>query len=48
MWGWFEDEFDDLVIFQERRGVSPVERMWAIYLTGDDFWNEISKELEEE
>jgi hypothetical protein len=46
LWGWFEGEFDDLVIFQERRGVSPVERMWAIYLTGDDFWNEIAKDLE--
>jgi hypothetical protein len=47
LWGWFEGEFDDLVMFQERRGVSPVERMWAIYLTGDDFWAEIAKDIEE-
>lgn len=48
LWGWFEGEFDDLVLFQERRGVSPVERMWAFYLTGDDFWREIAKELEDD
>ncbi|MDB4962197.1 MAG: hypothetical protein JWP01_2196 [Myxococcales bacterium] len=45
LWGWFEGEFDDLVLFQERRGVTPVERMWAFYLTGDAFWNEIAKEI---
>ncbi|MBA3539927.1 MAG: hypothetical protein H0T79_09890, partial [Deltaproteobacteria bacterium] len=26
LWGWFEGEFDDLVLFQERRGASPIER----------------------
>lgn len=46
LWGWLEGEFDDLVLFQERRGVSPVERMWAIYLTGDEFWAELAKELD--
>ena len=45
LWGWFDGEFDDLVLYQERHGVSPVERMWAFYLTGDDFWREIAKEL---
>jgi hypothetical protein len=45
LWGWFDGEFDDLVLYQERRGVSPVERMWAFYLTGDDFWREIAKDL---
>lgn len=45
LWGWFDGEFDDLVLFQERRGVRPVERMWAFYLTGDDFWREIEKDL---
>jgi hypothetical protein len=46
LWGWFEGEFDDLVLWQERRGIKPVERMWAFYLTGDELWNELAKELE--
>jgi hypothetical protein len=46
LWGWFEGEFDDLVVFQERRGVKPVERLWAYYLTDDAFWNELAKDLE--
>jgi hypothetical protein len=45
LWGWFEGEFDDLVMFQERRGVTPVERMWAFYLMSDEFWAEIAREL---
>lgn len=47
LWGWFDGEFDDLVLYQERRGVKPVERMWAFYLTGDEFWNELARELKE-
>lgn len=45
LWGWYEGEFDDLVLFQERRGVNPVERMWAFYLTSDDFWRELAKDF---
>jgi hypothetical protein len=45
LWGWFEGEFDDLVQFQERRGVAPVERMWAFYLMGDEFWDEIARDF---
>ncbi|HEX8110594.1 MAG TPA: hypothetical protein VF516_22840 [Kofleriaceae bacterium] len=45
LWGWFQGEFDDLVLFQERRGIMPVERMWAFYLTGDEFWRELANEL---
>ena len=45
MWGWFEGEFDDMVLFQERRGVTPVERLWAFYLTSDDFFREIAKDF---
>lgn len=45
LWGWYEGEFDDLVLFQDRRGVSPVERMWAYYLTSDAFWAELAREL---
>ena len=45
LWGWFEGEFDDLVVWQERRGVTPVERMWPFYLTSDAFFGELEKEL---
>ena len=45
LWGWFEGEFDDMVLFQERRGVKPVERMWAFYLTSDDFFREIARDF---
>lgn len=46
LWGWFDGELDDLVLWQERRGIRPVERMWAFYLTGDELWNELARELE--
>lgn len=45
LWGWFDGEFDDLVLFQERRGISPVERLWAFYLTGDELWRELARDL---
>lgn len=45
LWGWFEGEFDDLVLFQQRRGVTPVERLWAFYLTSDAFWTELARDL---
>jgi hypothetical protein len=45
LWGWFEGEFDDMVLFQERRGVKPVERMWAFYLTSDDFFRELARDF---
>lgn len=46
IWGWYDGEFDDLVHWQEQRGVKPVERMWAFYLMGDEFWNELARDLE--
>lgn len=45
LWGWFEGEFDDLVLFQQRRGATPVERLWAFYLTSDAFWAELARDL---
>lgn len=46
LWGWYDGELDDLVLYQERRGVKPVERMWAFYLMSDEFWNDLARELE--
>lgn len=46
LWGWYDGEFDDLVVFQRRRGVTPVEPLWAFYLTSDDFYRELAKDFE--
>jgi hypothetical protein len=46
LWGWYEGELDDLVAWQEQRGVRPVERMWAFYLMSDAFWRELGRELD--
>ena len=46
LWGWYSGEFDDLVLFQQRRGVSPVEQFWAFYLTGDDFYRELARDTD--
>jgi hypothetical protein len=46
LWGWYDGEFDDLVSFQERRGISPVERMWAYYLVSDDFFDALASDIE--
>jgi hypothetical protein len=46
LWGWYEGELDDLVLYQERRGVRPIERLWAFYLTGDELWRDLARELE--
>lgn len=45
LWGWFDGEFDDLVEFQRRRGVEPVQTLWAYYLTDDEFYAELAREL---
>jgi hypothetical protein len=44
LWGWYEGEFDDLVLFQERRGSQSVERLWAFYLM-DGLWADLAAEL---
>jgi hypothetical protein len=45
LWGWYEGEFDDLVLFQQRRGVTPVERSWADYLRSDAFYEHLAGDL---
>jgi hypothetical protein len=45
LWGWYEGEFDDLVLFQQRRGVSAVETLWAYYLMSDAFWTELARDF---
>jgi hypothetical protein len=45
LWGWYDGELDDLVAFQERRGISPVERMWAYYLVSDAFFDTLEQDI---
>lgn len=46
LWGWYQGELDDLVTFQQRRGVTPVERDWALYLVSDELYEELGRDLE--
>jgi hypothetical protein len=45
LWGWFDGEFDDLVAWQQRRGVTPIEPLWAYYLANDEFYQELARDL---
>lgn len=38
LWEWYTGELDDLALFQQRRGITPVETLWAYYLVSDDFY----------
>src|SRR5688572_6674335 len=45
LWGWYQGEFDDPVVFQQRRGSALVESDWAAYLMSDAFFEELSRDL---
>ena len=45
LWGWYQGEFDDLVLWQQRRGLAEIDRDWASYLMGDEFWTELGQDL---
>lgn len=45
VWEWYTGELDDLVLFQQRRGVNPVETLWAYYLVSDDFYATLARVL---
>jgi hypothetical protein len=45
LWEWYTGELDDLVLFQERRGIAPVERLWAYYLVSDEFYKALAADL---
>lgn len=47
LWEWYTGELDDLVLFQQRRGIAPVQTLWAYYLIDDDFWDELARDVEE-
>jgi len=45
LWGWYQNEFDDLVLWQQRRGLPDVETSWADYLVDRRFYDELESEL---
>jgi hypothetical protein len=45
LWGWYQGEFDDLVLFQERRAMQPIEPLWAIFLMGDELYNNLALDI---
>ena len=45
LWGWYDGEFDDLVEFQRQRGVAEIQTLWAYYLTDEDFYAELARDL---
>ncbi len=47
LWGWYQGEFDDPVVFQQRRGVPVIERDWASYVQSDAFFAAIAEDLAE-
>lgn len=48
LWGWYQGEFDDVVLFQQRRGVDPVEHEWPLYVTSDEFYNDLERDLDDD
>lgn len=48
LWGWYQDEFDDIVVFQQRRGIDPVEPDWAAFVTSDIFYDNLALDLADE
>ncbi|MFO7561908.1 MAG: hypothetical protein R6X02_04650 [Enhygromyxa sp.] len=46
LWGWYQGEFDDPIVFQQRRGFAEVERDWASFLLSDAFYQDLARDLE--
>ena len=47
LWGWYQGEFDDVELFQRRRGFVEVEPEWPLFITGDDFYENLELDLGE-
>ncbi|WP_437484301.1 hypothetical protein WME75_44550 [Sorangium sp. So ce1014] len=45
LWGWYDGELDDLVLFQQRRGATTVEPWWADYLMSDAFYEALLRDF---
>lgn len=47
LWGWYQGEFDDLIQFQERRGIEPIEHAWPHFITSPTFYDNLALDLED-
>ncbi len=45
LWGWYQGEFDDPVVFQQRRGSAEIDPDWAAYIQSDAFFAAIALDL---
>lgn len=45
LWGWYDEEFDDLVEFQRIRGMQPVQSAWAEFLLSPQFYQNLARDL---
>ncbi|MEM6293787.1 MAG: hypothetical protein AAGA54_21105 [Myxococcota bacterium] len=45
LWGWYQGEFDDPVLFQQRRGVPAPEADWAAYILSAAFYAALAEDF---
>ena len=45
LWGWYQGEFDDVVLFQQRRGFDEIEPWWAAFILSDAFYEDLARDL---
>lgn len=48
LWGWYQGEFDDAELFQQRRGFVEVEPEWPLFVLSDDFYENLELDVEGE
>lgn len=48
LWGWYQGEFDDVALFQERRGFIEVEPEWPQFIVEDDFYDNLALDVGED
>ena len=45
LWGWYQGEFDDPVLFQQRRGVPAPQADWAAYILSPAFYGALAEDF---
>lgn len=48
LWGWYQGEFDDVALFQQRRGFVEVEQEWPLFILSDDFYENLGLDVGED
>lgn len=46
LWGWYDGEFDDVVAYQRRRGLHPIEADWPAFITSPVFFEDLARDLD--